>query len=408
MDPAGALALHSYVLCVLVAIGLYAFARRLTRDRGAATLALVLFLLGGGLGWIATAAAVEGSHDLRRDAHDAGLGAPRQERPEHAVRQHVLRVPGVAARLPLRAAAGLRDRLDAAGRRPPRPTSGCSRSPGSSPGLLPLAHLGTLLALAIVTPFLFLLFPSRAWLAFFGIWMAIAVPQLLPQLGGGAGALSSLRIQVGWVAPPDPWPWFWLKNLGWFIPLLLVGLAARRVDAASARIGSCGRSCRSSWRSTSWSSSRGTGTTTSCSSTGSSRSRSWSPPCSPASGDGIPTSAPRTLVAGVIVSMMLSGVLEDVGTLLGQSRYRMLEPDELALATEVRARTDPDCAVRRRDGEPRPDRDADRPPDLCRLRELALDRGHPVRGAGRPRCGRSIRAHPGARRASRSAASTTS
>src|SRR5262249_42153466 len=64
MDVGGALALHSYVLCILVAIGLYAFARRITRNTGAATLAVVLFLLGGGLGWIATAAAVERSHDL--------------------------------------------------------------------------------------------------------------------------------------------------------------------------------------------------------------------------------------------------------------------------------------------------------------------------------------------------------
>ena len=30
----------------------------------------------------------------------------------------------------------------------------------------------------------------------------------------------------------------------------------------------------------------------------------------------------RTLVAGVLVTMLLSGVLEDVGTVLGQSRYR--------------------------------------------------------------------------------------
>ena len=39
MDIPGALSLHSYILCVLVAIGLYAFARRFTRNTGAATLA---------------------------------------------------------------------------------------------------------------------------------------------------------------------------------------------------------------------------------------------------------------------------------------------------------------------------------------------------------------------------------
>ena len=52
-------------------------------------------------------------------------------------------------------------------------------------GLLPLAHLGTLLALAIVTPVLVLLFPSRAWIAFFVAW-----------IDGGKGSSTSLSTLV--------------------------------------------------------------------------------------------------------------------------------------------------------------------------------------------------------------------
>jgi uncharacterized membrane protein len=103
-------------------------------------------------------------------------------------------------------------------------------------GLLPLAHLSTLLALALVTPFLFLLFPSWRWVWFFASWVVIAMPQLFLQQGGlRRGATAALRLQVGWVAPPDPWPWFWLKNLGWFLPLLLLALGVRDLLAPPAR-----------------------------------------------------------------------------------------------------------------------------------------------------------------------------
>jgi hypothetical protein len=94
-------------------------------------------------------------------------------------------------------------------------------------GLLPLAHLGTLLALALVTPFLFLLFPSRRWFLFFGIWVAVAVPQLLLQQGGKPAAASAIRLEIGWLAKSDPWIWFWFKNLGLFLPLLVVALISR-------------------------------------------------------------------------------------------------------------------------------------------------------------------------------------
>src|SRR5262249_46312217 len=97
------------------------------------------------------------------------------------------------------------------------------------------AHLGSFLALVMITPFLFLFFPSWRWAWFFGAWIAVAAPQLLSQLGEGGGLLDSLRWQVGWVATPDSWPWFWLKNLGLFIPLLVLALADRTLASPTAR-----------------------------------------------------------------------------------------------------------------------------------------------------------------------------
>jgi len=341
MEPAGALTLHSYVLCVLVAIGLYAFARRLLRQRGAATLAVVLFLLGGGLAWIATAANVERSHDIVETI--ATLAYERHVKSDLNL-QFVNMFFGFLASqraflygLPL-AFAIVSTLLVAVRRADVR----LFAFAGVIAGLLPLAHLGTMLALAIVTPVLVLLFPSRAWLAFFGLWVAVALPQLLPQLGGGTGALSAIRLQPGWVSAPDSWLWFWLKNLGWFAPLLIAGLVSRRLMPERAYrfmvafmvlFIAVNLVVFQPWD---WDDHKllvywflAVAVIVAAL-----LARTWRRH---------PDIGARTLVAGVLVTMLLSGVLEDVGTLLGQSRYRLLEPDQLTLAAEVRAKTDPNA-----------------------------------------------------------------
>ena len=66
MDPVHALPLHSFLLCLLVAAGLTAFALRLTGDSAVAALALVLFLLGGGLAWWWGLDEALRTHDLTR------------------------------------------------------------------------------------------------------------------------------------------------------------------------------------------------------------------------------------------------------------------------------------------------------------------------------------------------------
>lgn len=340
MDPTGALALHSYVLCVLVAIGLYAFARRMTRNHRAAALTVVLFLLGGGLGWLVTAAAIDQSHDVIGTLSAATLD-------RHATGALNIRFVnmffgflssqrGYLYGLPL--AFAIISTLLVAVRR------GNVRLflvAGVIAGFLPLAHLGTLLALAIVTPILFLLFPSRAWIAFFAAWAVVAAPQLLAQLGGGAGALAAIRVQLGWVAAPDPWPWFWLKNLGWFAPLVVVGLFGRRLIPERAR--------RFLWafmvlfvatnlvifQPWDWDNHKllvywflAVAIVVAALLVRTWRHR--------------PDIGSRVLVVGVVISLTLSGVLEDAGAFLGQSRYQMLGNDELNLAAEVRARTAPD------------------------------------------------------------------
>ena len=340
MDPAGALALHSYVGSVLVAAGLFAFARRMTRDRTAATLTLVLFFLGGGLGWLVTAAAIDGSNDVLGTV--STLAWDRQVKREFNLQFVNMFFGFIASQraflygLPL-AFAILSTLLVAVRRADIR----LFIVAGAIAGLLPLAHLGTLLALAIVTPILFLMFPSRAWFAFFGVWMAVAIPQLLTQLGGGAGALSAFRLQPGWVAGADPWPWFWIKNLGWFAPLLVAGFATRRLVPERARrflvafmflFVAANVAIFQPWD---WDNHKllvywflAVAIVVAAL-----LARVWRQR---------PDLGARVLVVGVVLSMTASGLLEDIGTLLGQSRYRMLEPDQVQLAEEVRAKTDPD------------------------------------------------------------------
>jgi len=243
MDPIAALPLHSLVLSLVAALSLWAFIRRLGIATSIATLGTFLFLFGAGLAWIATAGVVDAKHDL----FGVLFGPTADPYPEQAVAALHIRFfnPYLAFLMSQRAylyglplAMLMLTILVSAERR---------RSiqrfvlAGVVGGLLPLAHLPTLLAMAMTVPFLAIFLARRpwedplhripwvGWITFGLVWVGVATPQLLTQLGGGAGALAAFRFQLGWVAAPDEWWWFWLKNLGLFIPLAIIGFLTRRV-----------------------------------------------------------------------------------------------------------------------------------------------------------------------------------
>jgi uncharacterized membrane protein len=66
-------------------------------------------------------------------------------------------------------------------------------------------------------------------------WIALAGPQLYWQQGGERGATAALRWQLGWVAPPENWIFFWGKNLGAFWIFLALALAAPAILPPLAR-----------------------------------------------------------------------------------------------------------------------------------------------------------------------------
>jgi hypothetical protein len=337
MDPGYALTLHSFILCAIVAVAIYAFARRMTGNPRAAIVALGLFLLGGGLGWLATAARAEAAHDILgtlgtlawdyRVKSDFNLAMVNMFFGFLASQRAFLYgLPIAFTTLAVLHRAVRRGDLR------------LFALAGVVAGLLPLAHLGTLLALAMVTPFLFLLFRSRGWFLFHAVWIAVALPQLLMQLGGGTGALAAIRIQLGWVTGPDPWPWFWIKNLGWFIPIVAAGLLGRRylpprsrrfMLAFGAIFVATNVVVFQPWD---WDNAKFL--------------TYWFLSISIVAGAAIarawhdhPTLMVRSLLVGAVLSMTMSGLLENLGTALGQSSYRMLDTAQLELAAQVRERT---------------------------------------------------------------------
>jgi hypothetical protein len=337
LDPVRALPLHSCVLSLFVALSVVAFARRLTGRTAAAALVLVLFVLGGGLGWwfqlADSAGAQEGWRALLRAPWDGGLEASHNLQWKSMFFALIAPQRALLYGLPL----GLLSlTLLYSG-----VTSGRGRDfmmAGVVAGLLPFAHLGTLLALALVTPLLCLLFPLRQWALFFGAWAAMAMPQVWVQQDG-PGAMGAMRIELGWLAAPDPWLWFWLKNLGLFVPLSLVALAYRDVLAPRARrflagfmpvfvIANVVVFQPWAWDNTKvlayW-------FLATCILVGALLSAAWAKA----------GALVRATIVGALATMVLSGVLESFNQLLGRDRHLMLTAEEVSLADSVRARIPP-------------------------------------------------------------------
>lgn len=94
-------------------------------------------------------------------------------------------------------------------------------------GLLPLVHLHSLAVLFVVTAFLFFLRLDkwREWLTF-GLGVCIvAVPQLIWSMTGSATETTKFfDWHFGWDSRDTNIFWFWVKNTGLFLPLLVSGI----------------------------------------------------------------------------------------------------------------------------------------------------------------------------------------
>ncbi|HMG75130.1 MAG TPA: hypothetical protein VK582_16625 [Pyrinomonadaceae bacterium] len=105
-------------------------------------------------------------------------------------------------------------------------------------GLLPLVHAHSFIVVMGVGACLSLINWSRwrEWLAFFVVASMIAVPQLLWSTHGSAVSTRAfIGWQFGWDSGDANFFWFWLKNTGLFIPLLIAALLWKREDYLVSR-----------------------------------------------------------------------------------------------------------------------------------------------------------------------------
>jgi len=312
MTPWAALALHSFFGSIFIALAVFVFARRLGLGSGAAATALLLFVVGGGLAWSGRLTGHE-IPNLRWLNMFFALLAPQ--------RGLLFGVPLgllVLRLLVLRSFAAA----------------------GAVAALLPYAHLGTFLTLALLTPVLAIAFFSWRWILFFATWVALGAPQILIQQAGSAGAASAIRWLPGWVAPPDPWLFFWWKNLGAFGPLLLVAFVIPGLLPPPSRrlllgfqplfvVANLVVFQPWDWDNTKilmwW-------YLASCFLVAALLARIW---------DLEPRAVLRPVVATVVVTMTMSGVLENLDQARGKQRNRLLTTEELDVARRVRALTPP-------------------------------------------------------------------
>jgi hypothetical protein len=273
----GALFLENVLLAVSLTGLLYRFALAWTRDRLAAAFAPALVLFSGGLGFVRfyreASASPRGFTDfLWQLPHDYTITFDGAYRWGNAVTTLLVPQRGLLLGLPLALVvitqwwlavgddendAGTRGRGDAAKEevrgkkgKKARGQGDKGRATDSPPPLapfdlpfvpardragrrmlyagfvaclLPLVHAHTFVVLMLVGGCLALLFPRwRAWIVFFVAALVGAAPAMLwATRGTAAHAGSFFAWNLGWDRGAQNPVWFWIKNTGLFIPLLV-------------------------------------------------------------------------------------------------------------------------------------------------------------------------------------------
>jgi hypothetical protein len=238
VDERVALTTLSFILCVLTSLAVFSFARRMSGDRAAGALAVVLFLLGGGFAWVVQLRHEAAHGGLTLTGWDSGALATAGFQWPNVMWAFLEPQRSTLYGIPL---ALLVLTLLAEGARTRHP--GLFVGAGCVAGLLPFANVGALLALVLMTPAMALLLPSRGWIAFGMAAVAVGLPQLMAMQGAGSGLahgttgiVHAFRWQPGWLAPGARWPWFWLENLGVLLPLAVWGLARRDLQPVPRRL----------------------------------------------------------------------------------------------------------------------------------------------------------------------------
>jgi hypothetical protein len=96
-------------------------------------------------------------------------------------------------------------------------------------GLLPLVHAHSFVVVMVMGACIALLRRRwREWFVFFVVASVVALPQMLwSTIGSAVDASTFFEWHLGWDRREDSVLWFWFKNTGFFIPLLMAALLWR-------------------------------------------------------------------------------------------------------------------------------------------------------------------------------------
>jgi hypothetical protein len=106
---------------------------------------------------------------------------------------------------------------------------------GAVTGLLPLTHTYSFAVVLLAAGGLAVMFPRwRLWSAYAVTAALLAAPQVLWIVHDSPlRAHRFIEWAPGWSKGPEPLLWFWLKNTGLFIPLVVAALLSRRTSSAA-------------------------------------------------------------------------------------------------------------------------------------------------------------------------------
>jgi len=247
--------IENWIIGVALIGVLHRFGLRLLRNRTAAILTPVLVILNGGLGWWMLFSDVNDGgifHVLGHIQHSYTIlpDVTQGWRWGNAVTSLLVPQRGFLLGIPLAAivftqwwdamrdaesvspasAGGSKKRLN-----PPANAGGTDRSlpmrrmlaAAGVAGLLPLVHAHSFIAAMGVGAALALINIKRwrEWLAFFVVASVIAIPQMLWSTHGSAVSTRAfIGWRPGWSESNENVLWFWFKNTGLFIPLLVAAL----------------------------------------------------------------------------------------------------------------------------------------------------------------------------------------